>query len=256
MKIVSYNVNGIRAALKKGLAEWLAAARPDVLCLQEIKADSASIPLEPFQALGYHCSFFPAEKKGYSGVGILSLRQPDAVTFGCGDEDWDREGRHIRADFGDISVLSVYTPSGSSSEIRQAIKMQFCEWFNPYLKSLTSGGQHLIVMGDINICHQDMDIHSPKTNQRSSGFLPEERQWMAALLNDGFTDSFRHMHPERVAYSWWSQRFGARAKNLGWRIDYGLVSNGLKHRIADADIWPDVIHSDHCPIFLEIANAE
>lgn len=252
MKIISYNVNGIRAAINRGFLEWLDATRPDVICLQEIKAVHEQIPLLDFEALGYHHYWFPAEKKGYSGVGILSLQKPDQVVTGMQMPQYDREGRFLRADFGDVSVVSVYHPSGSSGEERQAFKMQWLDDFYAYIADLRKHRPNLIVSGDYNICHQAIDIHDPVRNATVSGFLPEERVWMSDFLASGFIDSFRQLVKEPHHYSWWSYRANARANNKGWRIDYNMLTENLLPQLKSAGIMPEAMHSDHCPVWVEL----
>ncbi len=254
MKIITYNVNGIRAALKKGFLSWVKSADPDVLCLQEVKANKAQVQgeLGLFENLGYHIYWHEAEKKGYSGVAILSKVRPNHVEIGCGIADFDQEGRVIRADFDDVSVMSLYIPSGSSGDERQDYKMHWLAEFLKYVKSLKEEIPHLLICGDFNICHTEIDIHNPKANARSSGFLPEERQWLSDFLGLGFIDSFRHFNKEPHNYSWWSYRANARNKNLGWRIDYNMASSQMKARLKKAAILNKAIHSDHCPVLLEI----
>ena len=253
-KIITYNVNGIRSACNKGLADWLAATNPDIALFQEIKCDEASMDCAAFENLGYHHYWHPAEKKGYSGVGILSKSKPESITVGCGDEQIDREGRIIRADYPGFSVMSVYIPSGSSGDHRQSYKMEWLQWFRSYITGVRSEKQNLIIGGDINICHRAIDIHNPVSNAKSSGFLPEEREWMECFLKEGFVDTFRHFNPDPHHYTWWSFRAGARSKNKGWRIDYLLASESMKDRLSRAVILPDAKHSDHCPVLLEFEN--
>lgn len=245
-------MNGIRAALKKGLMEWIEASAPDVLCFQELKAEPEQLDLSLFEKAGYHHYWHPAQKKGYSGVAIFTKKKPDHVEYGCGNSVYDFEGRVIRADFGDLSIMSVYHPSGSSGEIRQAFKYKWMDDFQGYIDELKKKRPQLILCGDYNICHEPIDIHNPKSNAKSSGFLPEERAWLDSFLKTGFIDSFRHLNKEPHNYSWWSYRANAREKNLGWRIDYNLVSENLKSKIVRATILPEAKHSDHCPILLEI----
>lgn len=251
-RIISYNVNGLRAAVGKGLLSWLATARPDVLCLQETKATEDQVDTGEFKKLGYHTFFFSAEKKGYSGVAIFSQEKPLHVEYGTGNRANDREGRIIRADFRDFSVASVYVPSGSSGDERQSFKMEWLHWFQSYIKKLRSVKPDLILAGDFNICHKPIDIHNPVANARSSGFLPEERDWMEKFLNSGWMDGFRHFNREPHQYTWWSFRGNARARNLGWRIDYQLVSGDLQGSLKRSVLLPDARHSDHCPVVLEI----
>lgn len=252
MKIISYNVNGIRAAINKGFLEWLGNVTPDIICLQEIKATHDQIPLMDFEALGYHHYWFPAQKKGYSGVAILSLSQPDAIHFGMNLPQYDQEGRFLRADYGDLSVVSVYHPSGSSGDERQSFKMQWLHDFEAYVLKLKESRKKLIISGDYNICHQAIDIHDPVRNATVSGFLPEERAWMSHFLASGFTDSFRHEVKDPHHYSWWSYRANARNNNKGWRIDYHMVTDNLVPMLKSASIMPEVIHSDHCPVVVEL----
>lgn len=251
-KIITYNVNGIRSAMSKGLIDWLKAAKPDVLCLQELKAEPSQFDTGIFEEMGYHHFWYPAQKKGYSGVAILSKIKPNHVEFGCGTKLYDDEGRIIRADYGDTSVMSVYHPSGSSGEDRQAFKMEWLDFFQEYINGLKKKRSKLIISGDYNICHKEIDIHNPKSNANSSGFLPEERAWIDSFMKSGFVDSFRHFNKEPHNYSWWSFRANARAKNLGWRIDYNLVSNNLEKNMKRAAILAEAKHSDHCPVLLEI----
>ncbi len=251
-RIISYNVNGIRAALKKGLIEWMEAAQPDVLCIQETKAQPDQIPIGEFEFAGYRHYWHSAVKKGYSGVAILTKQEPDNVQTGCGIEKYDNEGRVIRADYGDVSVLSVYHPSGSSGDERQAFKMEWLSDFQNYVDELKKERPNLIIAGDYNICHEAIDIHNPVSNKNTSGFLPEEREWMSSFIESGFIDSFRHFNPEPHNYSWWSYRARAREKNLGWRIDYNMVSEPLRDKIKRAAILPEAMHSDHCPVLVEV----
>jgi exodeoxyribonuclease-3 len=254
MRIISYNVNGIRAAMSKGLMDWIDTAKPDVLCVQEIKASPEQVGVFEWEERGYKHFWYPAQKRGYSGVAIFSKVEPDHVEYGCGIKAYDDEGRIIRADFGELSVMSVYHPSGSSGDERQAFKMRWLEDYQNYIQKLKTRKANLILSGDFNICHKAIDIHNPVSNANTSGFLPEEREWMENFINSGFTDSFRFFNPEPHQYSWWSYRANARAKNLGWRIDYNLVSNSLNARLLRAGILKDAVHSDHCPVFVELKN--
>jgi exodeoxyribonuclease III len=252
MKIISYNVNGIRAALNKGFVDWLRAADPDVLCLQEIKALEEQVDFQVFHDLGYKVHWNPAVKKGYSGVAILSKNEPDAVVIGMGHEPYDFEGRVIRADFGSLSVISAYFPSGTTGSHRQDFKMGFLADFKVFVKKLLKTRPELIISGDYNICHHAIDIHNPIANKNSSGFLPEEREWLGDFLKMGFTDTFRHFESAPHNYTWWSYRAGARSKNLGWRLDYHMASSALSTRLKGAGILSQALHIDHCPILLEI----
>lgn len=248
-KLISYNVNGIRAAKRKGFDAWLAETNADVVLIQETKAQPEQIEEEVFSDLGYHCFWHSAEKKGYSGVGILSKEKPLHVEMGCGIDYIDFEGRIIRADFDDYSIMSVYVPSGSSGDARQDLKMKFLGDFKNYIAGLLKEHPNLIIGGDFNICHTEIDIHNPKGNKDTSGFLPEERAWLSSFLEIGLKDSFRSVYPDLVdRYSWWSYRANARANNKGWRIDYQMVSEAMQDRINDADILKGAMHSDHCPV--------
>ena len=253
MKIISYNVNGIRAAIKKGFIDWLEKTNADVVCLQEIKATPEQFDQEPFEDLGYKFnSWFPAVKKGYSGVAILSKVEPKNVVFGTGIDYMDFEGRNIRADFEDFSVMSMYLPSGTNIE-RLDHKLQYMADFQKYVDELKQEIPHLVICGDYNICHEEIDIHDPVRLKNTSGFLPVEREWIGNFIKSGFVDSFRHLNSEPHNYSWWSYRAGARGKNKGWRIDYHMVSEPLRDRIERALILPEAQHSDHCPVLLEIS---
>lgn len=252
MKIISYNVNGIRAAISKGFIEWLQQANPDVICLQEIKATEDQIPVEAIAAAGYlYQYYYSATKKGYSGVAILSKIKPNNVVHGTGIQHMDFEGRNIRADFDELSVMSLYLPSGTNIA-RLDHKFTFMDDFQNYVDNLKKEIPNLIICGDYNICHEAIDIHDPVRNKNVSGFLPQERLWLDTFMKSGFVDSFRHFNSEPHQYSWWSYRAGARVNNKGWRIDYNLVSDSLKHKLKRAVILSDAVHSDHCPILVEI----
>ena len=252
--IVSYNINGIRSVLRKDFDKWLARCNPDIICLQEIKANEEQFNKEIFENLGYTCYVNSAQKAGYSGVAILSKIKPKKVEYGCGNYQIDIEGRLVRVDFKNYSVLSVYFPSGSSGEIRQEFKFMFLDFFQNYINELKQSIPNLIICGDFNICHKEIDIHNPKRNKNTSGFLIEERNWVTNFLNSGFIDSFRFFNSDGNKYTWWSYRARARQKNLGWRIDYNMVSQSLEKYILDARILTDVVHSDHCPISLKIKS--
>jgi len=252
--ILTYNINGIRAALKKGLDDWLRASNADIVCLQEIKAKPDQFDVNTFNNLGYECFINSAEKPGYSGVAIISKIKPKHVEYGCGIEKIDFEGRVIRADYDDFSVMSVYFPSGSSGELRQAFKMEFLDLFDKYILDLKKTIPNLIISGDYNICHTAIDIHNPQRNKNTSGFLPEEREWISKFISSGFIDSFRHLNKEPHNYSWWSYRANARAKNLGWRIDYNMISESLLPKLKRSAILSKAVHSDHCPVLVELAD--
>jgi exodeoxyribonuclease-3 len=245
-------VNGIRAALKKGLMDWIKQVDPDIICLQEIKANPEQIPLFEFEEAGYINYWFSAQKKGYSGVALLTKQEPDEIVTGMNMPVYDNEGRLIRADFGDVSVISVYHPSGSSGDSRQAFKMKWLDDFQVYIDELKKEKPNLIVSGDYNICHKPIDIHDPVGNAKSSGFLPEEREWLSNFIDSGFVDTFRHFDDSPHQYTWWSFRANARARNLGWRIDYHMVTESLKKQLHRSLILSKAKHSDHCPILLEI----
>lgn len=254
MRIISYNVNGIRAAIKKGLLDWLQTDPADIVCLQETKAEKENINCALFEELGYESYWFSAQKKGYSGVAVFTRIKPDNVVYGTGHQVSDDEGRVIQLDFGDIRLINAYFPSGTSGDVRQAFKYMWLDEFFIYLNDLRRKHPKLVICGDYNIAHKEIDIHDPKGNKKSSGFLPEERAWMDKFLAEGYNDTFRLVHPhEAHRYSWWSQRFpSVRLNNKGWRIDYITVTDPLKNKVADAEIYPDVKQSDHCPIYLKL----
>ncbi|MEJ1221263.1 exodeoxyribonuclease III [Sediminicola sp. 1XM1-17] len=252
MKIVSYNVNGIRAALNKGFLNWLQAVDPDVVCLQEIKANKEQLDLEVFEAAGYPYHYwYSAQKKGYSGVAILSKHRPDNVVYGTGIEYMDFEGRNVRADFDGVSIMSLYLPSGTNIA-RLDHKLQYMADFQDYINSLKKERPNLVICGDYNICHEAIDIHDPVRNKNVSGFLPVEREWIGDFMGNGFIDSFRHFNKEPDNYTWWTYRANARANNKGWRLDYGMVSEPLLGRLKRSVILSEAKHSDHCPILLEL----
>jgi exodeoxyribonuclease-3 len=249
MKVISYNVNGIRSAMNKGLVSWLESELPDVLCLQEIKAHKDNVDYKQFENIGYETFWYPAQKKGYSGVAIFSKMKPDNVVYGNGYAQSDMEGRVIRADFGMVSIISAYFPSGTTGDERQTYKYQWLEEFYEYINQLKAEGRALIICGDYNICHKPIDIHNPVSNKNSSGFLPEERAWMDRWFANQLIDTFRLHYPDlKDQYSWWSYRANARGNNKGWRIDYISVTENLKDKVSAAAIIPDAVHSDHCPV--------
>ncbi len=252
MKIISYNVNGIRAAINKGLLIWLKAANPDILCLQEIKAEKEQLDMEVFEAAGYPYNYwFPAQKKGYSGVAVLSKHKPLDVEIGTGIDSMDLEGRNLRLDFEKFSVMSLYLPSGTNDD-RLDFKLNYMAQFQVYINELRKKIPNLIICGDYNICHQAIDIHNPVANKNVSGFLPVEREWIGNFISHGFIDTFRHFNKEAHQYSWWSYRANSRNNNKGWRIDYCMASETLKDTLVRAFILPEAKHSDHCPVGLEI----
>lgn len=251
IKILSYNINGIRAALRKNLLEWLKDYNPDIVCFQEIKANEDQFNKSKFTDLGYHSYWFSAQKKGYSGVGIITKMKPLNVEYGTGIDYMDFEGRNLRIDFKNFSVMSLYLPSGTNIN-RLAFKFQYMDDFKAYINNLTSNVPNLIIGGDFNICHKAIDIHDPIRNAKVSGFLPEERDWIDNFINDGFVDSFRIFNNKPHKYSWWSYRANSRNNNKGWRIDYLLAAEKLKKNISESYILDDVVHSDHCPIGLNL----
>lgn len=252
MKLISYNVNGIRSAINKGFIQWLKEENPDVIGLQEIKATEQDIDRSIFLDLGYELYWHPAVKKGYSGVAIFTKIKPKTVKYGMGTNKYDDEGRIIQADFDGFSFISSYFPSGTTGDVRQDFKYEFLDDIYGYIQDLLRENKKLILSGDYNICHKPIDIHNPISNKNSSGFLPEERAWMDRFTESGFIDTFRYFNSEAHHYSWWSYRANSRAKNLGWRIDYHMATKELQNKLKSAVILPHVNHSDHCPIVLEI----
>ena len=253
MRIISYNVNGIRAAIKKGFIDWLKTNPADIICLQETKATKEDVDVKPITELGYHDYWFSAQKKGYSGVAVFTKIKPDEVIFGNGYSLSDAEGRVIQLQFGELRLINAYFPSGTSGEERQNFKYTWLEEFYKRIHLLQKKNPKIVLCGDYNIAHYEIDIHDPKGNKNTSGFLPDERKWMSKFLESGWVDTFRTIHPESHRYSWWSQRFpSVRLNNKGWRIDYITSTEPLKNLIKDADIFPNIKHSDHCPVFLEL----
>lgn len=253
MRIISYNVNGVRAAMNKGLIDWLKTDPADIICLQETKAVKDNVDHKQFTDLGYHDYWFSAQKKGYSGVAVFTRIKPDNVIYGTGHKVSDEEGRVLQLDFGGTRLINAYFPSGTSGDERQTFKYAWLDEFFAYLEDLKKNYPRLILCGDYNIAHTEMDIHDPKGNKKNSGFLPEERAWMDKFFATGWVDSFRHFNGNPHHYSWWSQRFpSVRLQNKGWRIDYINVTDALKGSLLKAEIYPDVKHSDHCPVYLEL----
>jgi len=251
MKIISYNVNGIRAALKKGFLDWLKAANPDVICIQETKAHKEQLDLSLFEEAGYPYHYwFSAQKKGYSSVAVLCKEKPNHIEFGTGIETMDFEGRNLRVDFDKVSIMSLYLPSGTNLD-RLNFKLNYMDEFQEYINNLKQEIPNLVICGDYNICHEEIDIHNPKM-KGVSGFLPEERTWIGDFINSGFIDSFRYLNQDVQQFSWWSYRANARANNKGWRLDYAMVAKPLQDKISRAYILPEAKHSDHCPIALEL----
>ena len=252
MKIISYNVNGIRAAMKKGFIDWLIHEQPDVICVQEIKALQEQIDIEALEKIGYKYNYwFSAEKKGYSGVGIISRQEPNNVIYGTGISEMDFEGRNLRVDFDQLSIMSLYLPSGTNLD-RLEFKLSYMDKFYDYVSNLKKTNPNLVIAGDFNICHKAIDIHDPIRNKNVSGFLPVERNWLSKFIELGFIDSFRFYDDKPNKYSWWTYRANARANNKGWRIDYIMVSKSLENKMKNASILSEVVHSDHCPILVEM----
>ena len=252
MKILSYNVNGIRAAMRKEMLSWLTQTNADVVCIQETKANEDQVETAAIVAAGYPYHYwFSAQKKGYSGVAIFCKKEPKHIEFGTGIESMDFEGRNIRVDYEDVSVMSLYLPSGTNSA-RLEHKLEYMALFQDYVNTIKKEIPNLVICGDYNICHEAIDIHNPVSNKNSSGFLPVEREWISNFIDSGFIDSFRHLNKEPHNYTWWSYRANARANNKGWRIDYNMVSAPLKEKIKRAVILPAAVHSDHCPHMVEL----
>lgn len=252
MRVISLNVNGIRAAARKGFYPWLRRQKADVVCLQELKAQTDQLTDRQFWPPGFHCYYHPAQKKGYSGVGIYARRQPDEIVEGLGWADFDSEGRWIEARFGNLSVVSLYLPSGSSGEPRQQVKFDIMARMTPLLEDLRRQGREYIICGDWNIAHTRADIKNWRGNLKNSGFLPEERAWLDLLFDEmGWVDGFRVINQDADEYTWWSNRGQAWAKNVGWRIDYQIVTPGLKPLLRDARIYRNKRFSDHAPLILD-----
>ena len=252
LKIISYNVNGIRAAMKKGLVEFVADNDFDIVCLQETKAQADQVDMAPFEALGYQHYWHSAQKKGYSGVATLCKSTPSLIQYGLGISQYDDEGRVLRTDFDDVTLLNCYFPSGTTGTVRQDFKYQFLDDVYDWVEELRKTRSQLILVGDYNIAHEEIDIHNPKSNKNNSGFLPDERAWMTKWFSNGMVDSFRYLNPEKVEYSWWSYRANARANNKGWRLDYQSVTESLRDKIVEAYQICDAMQSDHCPVYLRI----
>ena len=253
MRIITYNVNGIRAAVRKGFYEWLSTDPADVICLQEVKAQECDVDVNGIREAGYEPYWFCAQKKGYSGVAMLTKIKPDNIVYGTNIHQSDFEGRVIRVDFDEVSVMSVYFPSGSSGDERQIFKYRFLDEFGKYLTLLKVKYPKLVICGDYNIAHKEIDLHNPKSSKKTTGFLPEERAWFDKFIANGYVDGFRHLNKEPHQYSWWNVlRPTTRLENKGWRIDYINVTENLKDNITDVKIYPEVKHSDHCPVYLEI----
>ncbi len=255
-RVTSLNVNGLRSAFRKGLDQWLAQTHPDVVCLQEIKAHQVDLAPELIRPNGYHGHFYCAEKKGYSGVGLYTRQPPQDVIAGMSTDEFDREGRVIRANWPDLSVISVYLPSGSSGDVRQEAKMRCLDAFGPWLANCMAEyrntGREFIICGDLNIAHHEIDLKNWKGNLKHSGFLPEERAWLTHIFDDiGWVDVFRQLDPRPDQFTWWSNRGQAWAKNVGWRIDYQIATPGIAKRAMQSNIYKDARFSDHAPLTVE-----
>ena len=254
IRVVTLNLNGIRSAARKGWLEWTAAQRADVLCVQEVKAQDADLDETLREVGGLRGHFHLAQKKGYSGVGLYSRRRPQAVRIGFGSAEFDPEGRYVQADFGAFTVISVYVPSGSSSQERQAAKFRFMAGFEPHLRRLMASGREVIVCGDWNIAHREIDLKNWRSNQKNSGFLPEERAWLTGVFDEvGFVDVFRRLDPRPEQYTWWSNRGQAWAKNVGWRLDYQIATPGIAAHARRAQIFTAQRFSDHAPLTIDYA---
>jgi exodeoxyribonuclease III len=253
-KIISSNLNGIRSAAKKGFFEWMALQEADIVCVQELKAQEPDMTPDLLAPGGYHGHFHYAQKKGYSGAGVYSKAKPDAVQIGFGSDEFDAEGRYVRCDFGNLSVISVYCPSGSSSPERQEAKFRFMEVFLPHLLALKASGRELVICGDWNIAHQQIDLKNWKSNQKNSGFLPEERAWLTRVFDEaGYVDVHRRIDSRPEQYTWWSNRGQAWAKNVGWRIDYHVATPGIATKAHTVSVYKEQRFSDHAPLIIEYA---
>lgn len=253
MRIISVNVNGIRAAEKKGFFNWLEKQDADVVCIQETKAQEAQLDPDQFHPQGYHCYYYDAERKGYSGTALFCREKPSKITRGLGWEPCDSQARYIQADFKGISVVSMYVPSGSSNDEALARKLSFHEQIFPHFKSLRRKRREFVLCADWNTCHQPIDLKNWKANQKNSGFLPEERAWLDSLFELGYVDAFRHLKPEAEEYTWWSNRGQAYANNVGWRLDYPVVTPGLVAQLKDCWVYRDERFSDHAPVILDLS---
>ena len=253
MRLLSWNVNGIRAAQRKGFVDWVSKIGPDILCIQETKASPEQLSEELTAMPGYHVYFSSAERKGYSGVATYSNVKPQDVAHGLGIEKFDNEGRILRMDYADFTLFNIYFPNGKSSEERLDYKMEFYDAFLEHLGQLKRQGRNVVVCGDVNTAHKEIDLARPKPNEKISGFLPVERAWMDQWVSHGYVDTLRMFNQEPGQYSWWDARGGGRSKNVGWRIDYFFVSESMKDKVTGAFIMPDVMGSDHCPIGIDLA---
>jgi len=253
IKVITYNLNGLRAALSKGFTQWLASADYDVVMIQETKAQKEQVDMSAIEALGYHHYWFSAEKKGYSGVCTLTRILPEKVVYGSNDALFDAEGRTLQLQIADVNFINCYFPSGSSGDARQEMKMVFLQKMISFIEEKRRENPRIVLSGDFNICHRSIDIHDPVGNKNTSGFLPEERAWMEQFFQSGFRDAFRQFNQEPHQYTWWSQRFpSVREQNKGWRIDYNTITDNLSGRLIHSAILPEAKHSDHCPVFMEL----
>ena len=251
-RIISYNVNGIRSAVRKGLLDWVDEQDADIVCLQETKAGNDAVPTLLIESLGYKHYWHPAQRRGYSGVATFTKVEPAKVFYGFGIDDFTVEGRVLRTDFRDWTLLNVYFPNGGSGDERQAFKMRFLDSFLASVQTLRESRPNVIVVGDYNIAHEKIDLNDPGRNKNTSGFKPEERQWMSDWIESGMIDSFRQLHKNEVSYTWWRVTQAARESNKGWRLDYQCVSDSIAHKITRVDHLHDAMHSDHCPVMMEI----
>ncbi|QCT72606.1 exodeoxyribonuclease III [Eubacterium maltosivorans] len=252
MKLYSWNVNGIRAVAQKGFTEWVEAAQPDILCLQEVKASEDQISEDIKGIPGYHSFFHSAERKGYSGTAVYYKEEPLSITTGLSDDRFNHEGRTIIMEYPAFTLFNIYFPNGQKDDERLQFKMDFYDCFLKDVNALVDQGKKVIICGDVNTAHTEMDLKNPKSNAKRSGFLPMEREWLDHFFENGYVDTYRHLHPDTIEYSWWSYRFNARANNAGWRIDYFFVSDNAIGMVKNAAIHTDVTGSDHCPVSIEI----
>ena len=252
IRLLSWNVNGLRAAYKKGFLDWFNSEQPDIMCLQETKAMKEQLPSELQDVAGYHTYYSSAEKKGYSGVAVYSKEKPLDVKTGIGIEKFDSEGRFLILEYKNFVLFNIYYPNGKARAERLKYKMDFYEAFLEYANALKRKGKKIVVCGDVNTAHKEIDLARPKQNQKTSGFLPEEREWIDKFLNDGYLDTFRMFNDEPENYTWWDMVTRARERNVGWRIDYFFISESLKKNIESAFIMKDVMGSDHCPVGIEL----
>lgn len=252
MKLYSWNVNGIRAVAQKGFTDWVEAAQPDILCLQEVKASEDQISEDIKSIPGYLSFFHAAERKGYSGTAVYYKKEPLSITTGLSEDRFNHEGRTIIMEYPEFTLFNIYFPNGQKDDERLQFKMDFYDCFLKDANALVAQGKKVIICGDVNTAHTEMDLKNPKSNAKRSGFLPMEREWLDHFFENGYVDTYRHLHPDTVEYSWWSYRFNARANNAGWRIDYFFVSDNAIDMVKDAAIHTEVTGSDHCPVSIEI----